>query len=191
MRFFERFADAREEGFTLLEVLVAMTIFAIGSLGVLSLVMTSMTLNSQSRNFAEASVLGQWKLDELMTTRVDATIYTDCATVSANPQQMCRADSLSRTAAGYLTSGAGSVSIADIGGTGSNSQYQVFWSQTLLTAGAENGLYALHVVVRWPHKTDLGGVPAGGANFLACDDPANTAQCYSIEFNAYRRPPST
>jgi len=53
------------EGFTLLEVMIALSILAVGLLGVIGMFATSSGGNSQGRNMTEASQLAQSELDRL------------------------------------------------------------------------------------------------------------------------------
>lgn len=62
----------KEQGFTLIEVLIAITIFAIGLLAVASMQVTSIKGNSYSRRVTEGSNLAQGKLEEL-----SGRAYTD------------------------------------------------------------------------------------------------------------------
>ncbi len=61
---------ARTGGFTILEVLVAMGVMAIGLIGVLGLQRTSMQASGYSRHATEAAVLGEDKLEQLRTTPI-------------------------------------------------------------------------------------------------------------------------
>ncbi len=54
-----------EQGFTLIEVMIAITIFAIGLLAVVSMQVTSIKGNSYSRRTTEGSNLAFGKLEEL------------------------------------------------------------------------------------------------------------------------------
>jgi len=177
---------AAESGFTLLEVLIAMLIFSIGTLGVLALVTTSITLNANSRYFSEASVLGQWKLDELLTVSPltpAPAIYTGCS--GAGPRSgWCKATG---PAPVTYTTAAATVTLSDIeaqaGQVGSNSQYQVAWGVDALP-NPNAGLYAITVTVAWPRDKNKIGIPAAGAGFVNC--MSTPTQCYSLDFHAYR-----
>jgi len=54
-------------GFTLLEVLIAISIFAVGILGVSSMQIMSMTTNSKANFVSEGSAWAQDKLEEFMS----------------------------------------------------------------------------------------------------------------------------
>jgi len=55
-----------KSGFTILEVLIGVSIFAVGMLGVTALLISSVNANSFSGKLTEASVLAANKLEELM-----------------------------------------------------------------------------------------------------------------------------
>jgi type IV pilus assembly protein PilV len=63
---------AQEKGFTLVEVLIAITIFAFGILGVASMQIAAMKGNSSARDLTEASTLGSDQLEKLMLSSYDS-----------------------------------------------------------------------------------------------------------------------
>ncbi|MCF6265374.1 MAG: prepilin-type N-terminal cleavage/methylation domain-containing protein [Desulfuromusa sp.] len=61
----------QDKGFSLIEVLIAVTIFAVGLLAVASMQFTSVKGNFSARNVTEAITLGQAKAEELYTLAYD------------------------------------------------------------------------------------------------------------------------
>ena len=59
---------SRDTGFTLVEVLIALAVFAIGSLGILAMITTSLNENLNGRQATEATLLGTLKLERLDST---------------------------------------------------------------------------------------------------------------------------
>ncbi len=56
----------REEGFTLLEVLMAVTVFAVGFSAALSMQLTSTKTNASSRLITEETISGSGQMEQLM-----------------------------------------------------------------------------------------------------------------------------
>lgn len=161
-------------GFTLIEVLIAMGIFAIGSLGVLAMVTTSMTLNSNARQIQEASLLAQWKLEQLQLVPVSHTFVTNCASGSG-----CWQNGTSTTES---TAAAGVRPTDVLGSTaGSTAFYQLNWKVTTLTA-PNAGLRYIHVAAYWPRNVNL--MSSNYSGTLSCI--ASPTECRTVEFHVYR-----
>jgi type IV pilus assembly protein PilV len=62
---------AREAGFSLIELMIALTVLLIGVSGILTMHLTSMRATSYSRHATEAAVLGEDKMEELRTLPID------------------------------------------------------------------------------------------------------------------------
>lgn len=58
---------SRQEGFTLIEVMIALLLLLVGVAGVLTLQMVSVRATSFSRHATEATIVGEDKMEELMT----------------------------------------------------------------------------------------------------------------------------
>jgi type IV pilus assembly protein PilV len=68
-----------EQGFTLVEVLISMTIFAFGVLAVINMQMLSASMNFKARGMTEAVIIAQSKVEEL-----SALPYSDAALQDTN-----------------------------------------------------------------------------------------------------------
>ena len=163
----------RESGFTLLEVLIAMGVFAIGSLGVLAMVVTGMDLNANARQMQEASLLAQWKLEQLQMMPMSDDDITACGTA-------CWASDASAVASTTRAL----VQPADlIGGTsGSNFNYELKWVVKNGT-GPSAGLRYFGVIVFWPRDESL----LGGDWRATVDCVAEPQRCRRVQFHSYRR----
>lgn len=170
-----------EDGFTLLETLIAVGIFAIGSLGVLGLVTVAIGLNGQSRQFTEAGLLAQWKLDQLsVLPSTDANVSGCSADTSV--ALMCRANGTAKVSG----STAATVNLADIGATAQTStRFQLFWSATDVTAAGYAGIKSLGVQIRWPHDRNVQALVPTDTGFVDC--AVGGSNCYSIIYRGMRK----
>jgi type IV pilus assembly protein PilV len=64
-------------GFTILEVLIAMAIFAIGILGVAKMQLSAVSGNSSARGMTEAAAVGQQQIEQLMALPYDDPLLSD------------------------------------------------------------------------------------------------------------------
>ena len=77
MMLFTRPTAKNDKGFSLLEVLLGMTVFMIGMLGVTALNISSLKTNTFSGNMSEATILASTKLEELMAIDFDDDLLKD------------------------------------------------------------------------------------------------------------------
>jgi len=61
----QRISRSRQAGMTLIELLIAMTILAIGMGGILIMITAAMSANSSTRNDSTATMLGQMVLEQI------------------------------------------------------------------------------------------------------------------------------
>jgi type IV pilus modification protein PilV len=67
IKFLKKNLSGKPCGFTIMEVLIAMAIFAIGVLGVATMQISSTNGNTSARKSSEASEMGQEQIESLMT----------------------------------------------------------------------------------------------------------------------------
>lgn len=159
---------SREEGLSLIEVLVAMAVFAIGALGVLGMTTTTLHLNLNSRQITDATILGSRQLEQMQLVGLGASEFSSCGTRCwLNPTGLVPSTS------------AMTIRPADVlgGAAGSNASYQVTWR-----VQSTGGMTYIHVVVHWPKSRDLSGTD--WTSQLDCF--ATPQSCYSVQFHSYR-----
>lgn len=62
------------QGFTLVELMIALLVFAVGILAVAGLQVTSIRYNADAQRTSEASMFAQSKMEELMVMNYDAVV---------------------------------------------------------------------------------------------------------------------
>jgi len=67
----------RQKGFALIEILIAITVFAIGILAVAKMQITAIKANSFARNLTDASNIAQDKMEKLITLDYNNTLLDD------------------------------------------------------------------------------------------------------------------
>jgi type IV pilus assembly protein PilV len=74
----------RQEGFTLIEVMIALLLLLIGVAGVLSMQMTSMKATSFSRHATEATIVAEDRMEELMIMTTDQLLLLHLSSDDVN-----------------------------------------------------------------------------------------------------------
>lgn len=169
-----------EGAFTLIEVLVGLTIFAIGSLGVLSMMLASTTINANARQSQESQLIANWLLEQMaVRPEMDAQI-TGCGTGCWATYGDLKKTSASTLAIPEIQSGAVF--------PGATVRYQARWMSDV----PASGLRHYQVVVAWPKDSALQtlqgpGDPSPDGSFLDCFASGNQGRCLRAEFHTYRR----
>ena len=89
-----------ESGFTLIEAMVALVIFAIGSLGILSLLLNSFAMSAQNRNLTSGYEIVQSAVGVLRANGAQA-MSLNGATVNANQAGNALLDPVSQAMSAY------------------------------------------------------------------------------------------
>lgn len=137
-------------GFSLLEVLLGVTVFMIGMLGVTALNISSLKSNTFSGNMSEAVILAGDKIEELMVLDFDDAALADADGDGTNQDP---------TNVGIDTVGGGNFGLDDTGadadrvdaGVGKNDIYTVFWNIAVGEPLPEK-TKIVNVIVEWTIK---------------------------------------
>ena len=171
---------SRARGFTLIEVLMALAIFAIGSLGALSMMMSIASLNASSAQMMESQEVANWLLEQF-----EVRPATDASIDSAGTEVWA-------SVTNFKSGSAVTVGVPDIGLGAPSAQaavrYQVKWVSDAQT-GLGGNVRHWRVRVRWPKNRDLRTLDATAPNYVDCFNPAVYASgaCVSTEYHTYRK----
>jgi prepilin-type N-terminal cleavage/methylation domain-containing protein len=172
-------AMKRSAGFTLIEVLISVAIFAVGSLAILGMVTTSIDLNKNSREAYEATQLGDWKMDHLQTVPVTDADFTACAAPVRCWQTRTMGRAVSRTTMQTTDMMLQNGTTAQ--GVSSSVQYQVTWTMDQAPA-TQIGGKRVTVSVYWPKEK----VQQGLVDAAAPDCVGDEGNCHKVVFHTYR-----
>ncbi|MBW4054435.1 MAG: prepilin-type N-terminal cleavage/methylation domain-containing protein [Proteobacteria bacterium] len=95
---------ANNKGFTLVEVLVALTLLLIGVMAVVSMFVVSMSANQKAARYSVANNLGQAALEDILAKGIDDPLFVNNSTdVSYDLDPNSAATSITVTGAGTYT----------------------------------------------------------------------------------------
>lgn len=155
-----------EDGLTLIEVLIALFIFAIGSLGALSL--TSFIFQNQmdSRNLGEATVVGRAELERILGQHATSSPTILSCTVQALGDSNCFRE---------MRGTARDATVAAAQGSGT-----VFQVENIRSLDGSTGMVRVEVRVMYPRNRDQRGLFRAAPGAVDC--PATPALCRSVSF---------
>jgi type IV pilus assembly protein PilV len=121
-----------QKGFSLVEVLVAMSIFAVGILGAAQMQIVSMSTNTKAAIITEGAIVAQTKIEELLMLGYDAAALTDGDADAA---------------AGLNDATAATADGSDVA---ANPNYTIFWNVQPNLPYTDTK--TVRVIVRWAEK---------------------------------------
>lgn len=123
-------------GFSLLEVLLGISVFMIGMLGVTALNISSLKSNTYSGNLSEATLIAATKIEEFMAMDFDDVNLSDVAPFDGTDQDANK-NGIDDDDEGTVTDGIANFGLDDIGDgvsdhhsppLGKNGIYTVYWN---------------------------------------------------------------
>ena len=140
----------RDDGFTLLEVFIALAILAFGLLAIASMQATAIKGNSQAMGITEAAACAQDRMEKLMSR---AYLHTDLNDTNNDG-----------TAGLDLTVNSSGTVVADHSSTGAINDYTVYWN--VAVNYPVNNVKTIRMIVRW---TDRGLRKSATFDFMKAD----------------------
>jgi hypothetical protein len=143
-------------GFSILEILLGITVFMIGMLGVIALNISSLKSNTFSGNMSEAVVIASGKLEELMALDFDDLVDTDN---DGTDQDLGNTGSDTDAFGGlnfgleHTGTGAGEADGFDLA-VGKNGMYNVYWNVAVGEPLSER-TKIVNVIVEWYIKDKI------------------------------------
>jgi len=152
--FFEVKNCQNNRGFSLLEVLMGITVFMIGMLGVTALSISSLKSNTFSGNMSEATILASHKIEELMALDFKHDDLTDTDGDGTEEDPPPDNDGVDESGGNFglddIGTGADEADHFDLG-VGKNSIYDIYWN-VAVGEPLPKRTKTINVIVEWEMK---------------------------------------
>ncbi len=169
----------RSSGMTLIEVLVSMMIFSIGALGVLGMFTTTLYLNMDARQSQDATVIGNWFLEQVQILPLSDPHVMGCAAPNGCWADVDAGGALNSVPFGQVRT----LTISELEGDApSGTRFQVHWIREDGVPAA--GMAHFRVRVYWPRRREDRALEPGDAGFVNCF--TTPGSCRRLEMNTYK-----
>ena len=160
----------KNEGFTILEILIAITILAFGLLAIATMQVSSIKGNAQAIGITEGITLAQDKAEELTRLAYDDALLTDTTddggrvTNQDANQNGIDDDDEGNPVDGIADYGLGQTGVGVADGNESNGIYDIYWN--VAVNQPINNVKTIRVIVLWP---DRGAVKRASVTSMKMD----------------------
>jgi type IV pilus assembly protein PilV len=165
-----KMSSHKNEGFTILEVLIAITILAFGLLAIATMQVSSIKGNSLAIGITEGITLAQDKAEELTRLAYDDALLTDTTddggrvTNQDANQNGIDDDDEGNPVDGIADYGLGQTGVGVADGNESNGIYDIYWN--VAVNQPINNVKTIRVIVLWP---DRGAVKRASVTSMKMD----------------------
>ena len=136
----------KQEGYTLVEILIAIAILAFGLLAVATMQVTAIKTNAIASGISQGLTLGQAKVEELMNLSYShADLNDDGGGVSNGTDQDADDDGIDDDEGNF-----GLDDTTDADGSDANGRYTIYWN--IAVGEPVTGSKTIRVIVTWTEK---------------------------------------
>ena len=146
--------ESNSRGFSLLEVLLGITVFMIGMLGVTALNISSLKSSTFAGNMSEAVIIAGDRIEELMALDFDDVALNDKSPPADGTNQDTNDDGLDNDGGNFGLDNTGAAADGSDLAIGKNGMYDVYWNVAI---GEPLPLKTktVNVIVEWDIKGNI------------------------------------